>query len=639
MNSYCSYYSRNRDRHSDAGLGDTVPHMREVHVVCVADGSARQGRQNINWWRGRQVHFVFHRDTVYCMGSASGDECNCLIDALRQCLDVIFDVRAVRDLLQQRHRRLILRDYLELELHWRDVIEGIGLVMGLNLTPESFRIICVDALHLGNGDVEGTGARTLYIARQNANHFVPLFHCPRGVEQIRAAASNMPVPLAGAASSSSGQDDSAGGTARGLPEADARAAGGSQAEARPERREEAAPHDAERMHAEGGAEHAEEVDMARDGEEEKSKEEAGKSPARAQNDPPCEMSAGRSQDREIPSDPWSKILASGSVEDNTADATVFGSGQKRPRPSSSSDASDQSESESLSSEGDVDSDASDYLHVAVSVSKTFTVPQDRDLECAIALSKRLRDRPLLPPHPLDATQSWSDVDDGIQLPTWHCAFSGCAVTFASEEDLALHLCNQHGDIFRAVCPPQKRHMACTSTGWYMAWYVYAIRVLERRGIPAHGVSIDRRSMNLVSEVFNDDRIRSLICSCCAQQYVSWSGLDEITHPEALRQPKSPIRMIAGRYFIEHLVGTEECNRQQFSAALFKERYMSADSSLSVDPDLADDCWEWRRVLRYANGIEFPIMCCPEDIRSCGPEVHAPEIVAVRVQVCEDMHTP
>ena len=84
MNSYCSYYSRNRDRHSDAGLGDTVPHMREVHVVCVADGSARQGRQNINWWRGRQVHFVFHRDTVYCMGSASGDECNCLIDTVRQ---------------------------------------------------------------------------------------------------------------------------------------------------------------------------------------------------------------------------------------------------------------------------------------------------------------------------------------------------------------------------------------------------------------------------------------------------------------------------------------------------------------------------------------------------------------------------
>ena len=150
-------------------------------------------------------------------------------------------------------------------------------------------------------------------------------------------------------------------------------------------------------------------------------------------------------------------------------------------------------------------------------------------------------------------------------------------------------------------------MACTSTGWYMAWYVYAIRVLERRGIPAHGVSVDRRSMNLVAEVFNNDRIRSLICSCCAQQYVSWSGLDEVTHPEDLRQTKSPIRMIAGQYFIEHLVGTQECNRQQFSAALFKQRYMSGDSSLASDPDLADGCWEWRRVLRYANGIEFPIM--------------------------------
>ena len=73
-----------------------MPHMREVNVVCVADGSAQEGRQNINWWLGRQVRFVFQRDLVYFMGNASGDERNCLIDSLRQCLDVICDVGRVR---------------------------------------------------------------------------------------------------------------------------------------------------------------------------------------------------------------------------------------------------------------------------------------------------------------------------------------------------------------------------------------------------------------------------------------------------------------------------------------------------------------------------------------------------------------
>ena len=30
-------------------------------------------------------------------------------------------------------------------------------------------------MFIGNGDVEGNGSHCLYIARQNANHFVPLF--------------------------------------------------------------------------------------------------------------------------------------------------------------------------------------------------------------------------------------------------------------------------------------------------------------------------------------------------------------------------------------------------------------------------------------------------------------------------------
>ena len=90
---------------------------------------------------------------------------------------------------------------------------------------------------------------------------------------------------------------------------------------------------------------------------------------------------------------------------------------------------------SMSTESEGESDASDYLHVAVSSTKDFTTPEDRALEAARELAHHLRERPLLPPHPLDSTQPWTDVDSGVALPLWHCAFSRCGEVFADEEPL------------------------------------------------------------------------------------------------------------------------------------------------------------------------------------------------------------
>ena len=95
-----------------------------------------------------------------------------------------------------------------------------------------------------------------------------------------------------------------------------------------------------------------------------------------------------------------------------------------------------SDVESLSTESEGESDASDYLHVEVSDTKDFTVPEDRAHEAACELSRHLRERPLLPPHPLDATQPWTDVSSGVALPLWHCAFSRCGEVFTDEEYLA-----------------------------------------------------------------------------------------------------------------------------------------------------------------------------------------------------------
>jgi len=123
---------------------------------------------------------------------------------------------------------------------------------------------------------------------------------------------------------------------------------------------------------------------------------------------------------------------------------------------SDSDAASSASTESgdLSSEESVVSDASDYLHVAASQDKEFTTPADRNTEYARALSKLLRDRPMLPPHPLDASQSWTDIEGGVELPLWHCAFKGCPMTCNSEAELKRHLFERHKSTIDDVIRPQ-----------------------------------------------------------------------------------------------------------------------------------------------------------------------------------------
>ena len=109
-------------------------------------------------------------------GTATGVDCNCLIDTLRQCLDIsdrsIID--SVRYHLEKTFcwrrgsDRVRPGDYLQLNFHWQTVI----MLLGAN--PELYKIICADWVHKGNGEVVGSGSDELYIARVGENHFVPL---------------------------------------------------------------------------------------------------------------------------------------------------------------------------------------------------------------------------------------------------------------------------------------------------------------------------------------------------------------------------------------------------------------------------------------------------------------------------------
>ena len=80
--------------------------------------------------------------------------------------------------------------------------------------------------------------------------------------------------------------------------------------------------------------------------------------------------------------------------------------------------------------------------------------------------------------------------------------------------------------------------------------------------------------------------------------------------------RSPIAMIDGKYFNEVLVGHHETRKFNFEFAEFRDRYMKEGTGLRNNPDLADDCTEWRRKILYKSGQEVPIICCPEDFQSC-----------------------
>ena len=174
-NPECSFSNRPREVHQDAELGDFVPHMRETRITCTADGRQMHGRLPVNWWSFyKHVRFVVNEMQQFTMGKASGHECNCLVDTLRQQLHLDCDIGAVREYVHSQDPNLVLGDYLELQHHWQYVLRGFAFVLDSDISPSNYKIVCVDATYIGNGDVEGDGAIVLYIARQNANHFVPL---------------------------------------------------------------------------------------------------------------------------------------------------------------------------------------------------------------------------------------------------------------------------------------------------------------------------------------------------------------------------------------------------------------------------------------------------------------------------------
>ena len=108
-NPRCLFFQRCRDAHPDGTIGNNVPHCRgELNIRVLANEvTVTTGATPLpaDWWRSKNV--VIEIDGyAYRMGNASGVGCNCLIDTLRQCLNVHCDTAFIRKRLREKHASL-----------------------------------------------------------------------------------------------------------------------------------------------------------------------------------------------------------------------------------------------------------------------------------------------------------------------------------------------------------------------------------------------------------------------------------------------------------------------------------------------------------------------------------------------------
>ena len=127
-NPHCPFYGRRREPHADAQLGDNVPHMRQMAIEFDADGTVEVDEKRL------------------VAGKASSESCNCLIDTLRQVLHLQCDLAGVR-----RHLMTLFPDgpgvvtpsnFLELELHWAEVVDALAYNTGQSYSSRDFRVKC-----------------------------------------------------------------------------------------------------------------------------------------------------------------------------------------------------------------------------------------------------------------------------------------------------------------------------------------------------------------------------------------------------------------------------------------------------------------------------------------------------------------
>ncbi len=292
------------------------------------------------------------------------------------------------------------------------------------------------------------------------------------------------------------------------------------------------------------------------------------------------------------------------------------------------------------------------LDFAVEAHKTWTTVEDEDMDRIERLASELRDRPLLPPMPDDASKPWQECTSGIAFPTCHCAVQNCgwvshrmpcqmrnpdSQVWVGQEGhwklldpcdltksggigccgdaacLRQHLADAHRDVFAGAC-------GTAVVRREYSFYLEAIAFKEQQTMPLVGASVDRRTFQHIAADLSEDAVRAMVCMCCARVATSMNGC-------------TGIAMIKAKDYFEYISSMSwDLN---WSFLYYISRFARDGSPLADHPDLAEDSWTWRRHLTCSRFKGLNILCCPEDVR-CAFD-HAQHLLCeyCRIPLCKE----
>jgi len=237
---------------------------------------------------------------------------------------------------------------------------------------------------------------------------------------------------------------------------------------------------------------------------------------------------------------------------------------------------------------------------------------------------------------IETTCAGSDKQKGRRLNPVTCAFRGCSwhCNVACSHDrretsehpwdiqLRNHILQEHSGSFLHILKEHALDLTDESLQWDL--YKQALAVLERRGIPDVGVSVDRRAFEVATSMYNDKSIRSLICFCCACVTLDTGGF------------RSRIKYVSGRWI---LTLPAKCLQQNFSFKYYSTRYRKngtplgqwgstrhadirqpdfTDWTVTLDANYVKAYMEKDNTLKSAQRqclekmLSDQLLCCPED---------------------------
>ena len=270
----------------------------------------------------------------------------------------------------------------------------------------------------------------------------------------------------------------------------------------------------------------------------------------------------------------------------------------------------------------------------------------RWLQAVGELRGHLRDDVLLPLHPEHgaAGQVWTDVDQAVVLPSWHCAFGNCTAASSGwsegsshEGGLWNHIWTAHRQILASIMSKYDLRSPCEvgpiSEEVAFALYNEALAEQERQCCPRLGIATDRRALLHLGETFKEENVTTLMCYVCSCKKMCHQGFGKFG---AVLQKGDISYRCDEKLLRDKLLKHADNNptwQHNSSHKRFKGKHGDA---VDTDPHMNDDSYEWKRKIDD-HGVTDDAMCCPEDVKKSPQCTHDDTFVCCkcRIPVCNE----